>query len=595
MKDPMGCTLRRLAAMLVLLTVLTSLGAALAEATEATEAVTLSLNVDELVMAVGKKASYKLTIAPKAARRAGCTYAISDESIATVDKRGAVKGVAEGVCQLTITSAYDPSVSVTLPVTVVVPVKRIAAEISADAVHVGETAVITPAYTPENATLKRAVYSSSKESVATVDKNGVVTGVGKGQAVITVLSADGYAKTRVRLRVQQQPESVQVTASTDKMVAGKRYTLKAQVLPKNADNQKVTWLSSDESIAAVNARGQVSALAPGQVTLMAVCADDPSVTGSVTVAVVRLATSVAFEQKSYDVVINQTAQTALTVGPEDATDKSVTYKSNKPKVVSVDETGLLTALAPGKATITATTADGSRRQTRTTAQVIVPVTGVSFGNNDIRVAAGGYETFTAIIRPKEATNKHMTWTSSDESVATVSGNTNRVRVSGKRWGRCQITGVTEDGGYTCSVFVDVGSLRRAVVVYDVHIENGLPYVVLVNHSNMNMTRVNIVLTGTDEFAAPVSLSSQGTTLYGVYDQALAPGEKTRRDTLSLPHSVRCDDMESLSVAVTGWETDTGYYGKDGLMYYTYEIPKASQIWSDYVSDKFLSHQNAVPR
>ena len=128
-------------ALMVLLTGLAALGTALAEETEA---VVVTASVEELVVAVGKKADYKLSIEPKAARRAGYDFSISDPSVATVDKRGAVKGVAEGACQLTIASKYDPSVTLVLPVTVVVPVKRISATLSADAVHVGETTPIAP-------------------------------------------------------------------------------------------------------------------------------------------------------------------------------------------------------------------------------------------------------------------------------------------------------------------------------------------------------------------------------------------------------------------------------------------------------------------
>lgn len=85
-------------------------------------------------------------------------------------------------------------------------------------------------------------------------------------------------------------------------------------------------------------------------------------TGSIEVQVVRLAKSVAFAQKEYGVILGQTAQLSVTVSPEDTTDKSVSYQSNNPKKVSVDENGVVTALAAGKGHLTATTTDGSRRQ-----------------------------------------------------------------------------------------------------------------------------------------------------------------------------------------------------------------------------------------
>ena len=278
-------------------------------------------------------------------------------------------------------------------------------------------------------------------------------------------------------------------------------------------------------------------------------------------------------------ILGQTVQLAVAVSPEDTTDKSVTYKSNNPKKVSVDENGVVTALAAGKATITATTADGSRRQATTVVKVIVPVTGVRFDTPDARVGVDYYRTLNAVLEPKDATNHNMTWTSSDESIATVTGTTNKPRVVGKRWGRCVITGVTEDGGYTCSVNINVGSLRHAARLVKLELRKHQPYLRLKNVSNLNLTGITFAMKGTDEHDQPIVMSFRtGDTLYAEYLSELAPDEYTYSDGFTLYQPADFTHLENLSVAITGWTTDTGYYGSDGQLYYTYNVPQDQWDW-----------------
>lgn len=546
----------------------------------------------EIVVGVGKRANVSVAVTPAKARQKGLTYAISDETVATVKTNGAVTGVAIGACELTITSRYDPSVSITLPVTVVVPVKKITAAVEQNKLYVGSTLAITAAFEPEDATLKKAVYTSAKETVATVDENGVITGVGRGSTQITVQSVDGNAKAKINVQVLQQPQSIALSASANTVVVGRSLAVRSTVLPQNADNKRLTWSSSDESVMTVGSSGRVAAKAPGTAIITATSVENPSLTGSLTLTAVRLAKSVAFDQKTYGVKLTESAQLSVTVSPEDTSNKAVTYRSNRPKIVSVDENGVVTALAPGKATITAKTADGSRREATTVVEVIVPVTGVHFDQHDIRVGANYHGTFTATLEPKEATNKNMTWVISDESVATVSGTTNRVRISGRRWGRCQLTGTTEDGGYTCSVYVDIGSLSRAVTVESVKIQDGRARLVFKNNSDMNITHVDFRLTGTDEYGNPIVMNGRDSAVaYGKYEHPLAPGEKTRHGEFTFHNSTNWN-MQSLSVAITGWSTDTGYYGHDGALYYTYNLSSNNYAWHTYTTDLYDSTPKA---
>ena len=550
------------------------------------EPVVITTSVDTLTVAVGRIADYELSISPRSARK-GYTFTISDETIAEVLRDGRVKGLRQGTCTLTIGSKADPTVTKVLDVIVVQPAKSIKAQLDQETISVGQTAQITAELRPDDATLRGAAYESRRPEVATVDENGVVTGVSRGSATIRVRSEDGYAQTSVTVQVRQPAEAIELELPKSTLPEGKTATVKATVLPKDTNNKKLTWTSSDERIATVNREGRVKGVQPGTVTITAASAEVPEVTGSIDVQVVRLARSAAFAQKEYDVILGQTAQLAVAVSPEDTTDKSVTYKSNNPKKVSVDENGVVTALAAGKATITATTADGSRRQATTVVKVIVPVTGVRFDTPDARVGVDYYRTLNAVLEPKDATNHNMTWTSSDESIATVTGTTNKPRVVGKRWGRCVITGVTEDGGYTCSVNINVGSLRHAARLVKLELRKHQPYLRLKNVSNLNLTGITFAMKGTDEHDQPIVMSFRtGDTLYAEYLSELAPDEYTYSEGFTLYQPADFTHLENLSVAITGWTTDTGYYGSDGQLYYTYNVPQDQWDWISVQTDLY---------
>jgi len=548
----------------------------------------------KLIVAAGKTSKISLTVTPYAYRKAGVYYESSDESIATVNRSGQVKGVALGECVITITSKKDENLVCTLPVQVVTPVKKITAEAAQSTIHIGESTAITCSYLPEDATIQDVTFESSKENVAVVNAQGVVTGIARGQATITAYSADGYAKTSLRINVHQQPEEITLAKEEVDLVVGKSTTLKATVLPKTTNDKSVTWSSSDESLATVSQKGVVKALAPGDVTITAACTDEPSVTASCVVHCQRRADSVSFDEKEYEVIIGQTLQLSPTVLPEDTTDKSVTYAPKNKKIVSVDETGLLTALKGGETSVTVTTADGSKRKTTITVRVIVPVTGVGFEHDAFRVGAGSYTYVSAVFEPSDASNQNATWVSSDDSIASIRGSGKKVRVNGNRWGRCTLTCTTEEGGYSASIDVNVGSLSRAVTVDDISIRDGKPYITLYNRSNMYITCVTYDITGTDAYGNPISLSSRDdTTLHGSYNLTLAPGQYTEHGRFDFHHYISHEDLEQVSIAVTGWETDTGYYDNHGNLCYSYKLSSGSQVWETYETDFYVEMQREL--
>lgn len=153
-----------------------------------------------------------------------------------------------------------------------------------------------------------------------------------------------------------------------------------------------------------------------------------------------------------EMAVNQTTAISAAVTPSNATCQSLSWTTSNSDVATVDQNGNVTAVSNGTAVITAATVDGSYKSQTT---VVIPqaVTGVSLNKTETTISViGSGDVLVATVLPENATNKNVTWSSSNPSVATVdqSGNVTPVSV-----GNTIITVETEDGGYiaTCNVYV----------------------------------------------------------------------------------------------------------------------------------------------
>lgn len=162
-------------------------------------------------------------------------------------------------------------------------------------------------------------------------------------------------------------------------------------------------------------------------------------------------TGVTLDKTELSLPVGETGTLTATVQPDTATDKTVTWASDDQTVATVDQSGTVTAVAPGTATVTATTADGGHTA-RCVVTVTRPVTGVTLDKTELSLFTGNTETLTAAVQPADATNRDVTWSSSDDTVATVDKNG---IVSAVGAGEATITVTTAEGGYTAACLVQV--------------------------------------------------------------------------------------------------------------------------------------------
>ena len=152
-------------------------------------------------------------------------------------------------------------------------------------------------------------------------------------------------------------------------------------------------------------------------------------------------TSVKLEKAAYAVNKGSSIKINCAVSPSNATNKNVTWKSSNVSVATVDAKGIVKGIKPGKATITATAKDGSKKSSSCTVTVAQPVTAISVTGNTSLIL-GSSTQLKVTVSPTSATNKNVTWTSSNAKIATVNDSG---RVFAVSEGSVTITAKAKDG------------------------------------------------------------------------------------------------------------------------------------------------------
>ena len=366
-----------------------------------------------------------------------------------------------GIKDVEITSdygnPYDDAKALTASATLTisaapVAVTGVSLSKSETALTVGASETLTATVSPENANNKNVSWKSDDTAVATVDQNGKVTAVGAGTATITATTEDGKYTATCTVKVSPAPVAANgVTLTPDKTTlnVGEKQTLTATVLPADATNKNVTWVSSDTSVATVE-NGVVTAVGKGTATITVTTADG-GYTATCEVTVKIPVSAVTLNETSTALVVGNTKQLTATVAPANADDSTVTWKSGNTNVATVDQTGKVTAVGVGTTTITATAGGKSATCTVTVTAKPVPIEAIAL--RDAAVSVGRTIQLEPVFTPADTTQRDVFWTSSDRTIATVDANG---RVRGLAEGKVTITVTSaEDASITASCTVTV--------------------------------------------------------------------------------------------------------------------------------------------
>ena len=379
----------------------------------------VKLNQTSLALETGNTANLIATVEPAGAV-GSVSWSSSNDAIASVAD-GVVTAKSAGSATIT---AKISTFSATCTVTVSDPYVKVASvELDKTSLELveGDAAQLTATVKPDNATDKTVTWKSSDTKVATVSASGEVVAVAEGKATITAAAGDASASCEVAVAKKViAVESISLNETALELTEGETATLTATVLPENATDKTVTWTSDTPAVATV-ADGVVTAVAEGTAKITAK-AGDASVLCTVTVKKKVIAVeSVTLDPTSLELTVGGTAALTATVLPENATDKTVTWSCDNTAVATVAD-GVVTAVAEGTAKVTAHAGDASAVCTVTVKADVVKVTEITISEADFSLAVGETKTLTATVKPENASDKTVTWTSDQPGIASVNSN-----------------------------------------------------------------------------------------------------------------------------------------------------------------------------
>ena len=283
-------------------------------------------------------------------------FSSSNEDVVTIDPiTGKAKSVAEGeatIKAVSLVSGRSDSCTVKVQAGYVSPAESVKLSEKELTINVGEQASLTATVLPEDA-VQSVEWSSSDDKIATV-AGGVVTGKQDGTVTIKAKAENGVSAT-CKVKVKVPVASVTLNKTELFLEVGGSESLKAEVLPKEATDKKITWTTSDENIATVSSSGNVKGVKVGSATITAT-ADGKCVTCTVKVGAVAESVVISAPQKK--VAVGGTVTLTASVTPSDA-NQAIEWKSSDEKIATVVN-GVVTGVKIGVCNITAKASGSSK-------------------------------------------------------------------------------------------------------------------------------------------------------------------------------------------------------------------------------------------
>lgn len=334
-----------------------------------------SLRLSETSIALDPGEGRTLTATVSPADLAGeAVWNTSDSSVAEVTESmqdgktaAVITAKAPGTAVITLTAGGN-TVSCEVTVNKILP-REIALNTAEYTMPVGGSYALSATFLPANTTEKNIEWVSSNTEVVSVNDEGQITGLKPGVAAVTAVTVNGRTASCVVTVKADAPQEKPITgialsAAEMTLRVQESGQLNAKVLPEDStQNVTLVYLSSDDQVASVDAKGLISAKAEGTAVITVISLVNGSVTAQCRVTVLPVTAVVPASFLSLEAAmtldIGGKATRKATVLPENTTYKTVTYTSSDPKVAEVNQNGTVTAKKAGAARITASCGNAS--------------------------------------------------------------------------------------------------------------------------------------------------------------------------------------------------------------------------------------------
>lgn len=414
----------------------------------------IELDKSELSLKKGESASLNATIFPENASDKSLKWGSSDVSVATVDAYGNVKAEGNGEATVFVSSS-DGGFTAYCNVKVGTPVTGISLDPREFTLEtIGSSFTVKPVISPEDASDLGVVWESADTKVVSVASDGTVTAIGPGTTTVKATTNDGSFTSNCVVSVKSPAQHVSLDKTSLKLLEGESGKLTATVYPLNSTQKTLTWVSDHPDVASVDNEGNVTARKAGTATITVKVAE--KVTAVCKVTVISRVTGISLSETTVELKPGETHQLKATVLPQNASNAEVTWYSDKESVAKVSQSGLVSAVSTGEATIHVVTSDGGKMAT-CLVKVGTPVKGITLSVSSKTLYVGDPSLdISATLTPANATDKSLEWSSSDPEVASIApGAALRAVIKPLKPGKTTITATTKDGGFTASCEVTV--------------------------------------------------------------------------------------------------------------------------------------------
>lgn len=424
------------------------------------------LNKNQVTILAGETNVLAAIIGPNDATTTKVEWSSNNTEVVRVTEDGLLIGLKQGSAIVTAilrdeAGIHTATCKVSVPESLVVGVLGVSLNKTALTLEKGTRETLTATIMPSDATNTSVVWTSSNKSVAIVNANGRITALSPGTSTITVTTVSGGETATCQVTVTEvatvRVTGIQLNKTATTLNINDTDQLNATVLPNNSNNKKVNWKSDNLNIVEVSSNGRLVAISPGTATITATT-EDGGYKATCTVTVARptvKVTGITINKTAVTLEKDEATQLIAGTQPANADNINITWTSDDEKVAKVDNSGLVTAVGYGTATITAKTEDGGYTKT---CVVYVPekiaVTGIEISAESLDIYKDRTEKLTVNVLPKNADNTNITYEIQDETIATLSGS----GVKGLKKGTTTITFKTEDGNFTKTCTITVKEL-----------------------------------------------------------------------------------------------------------------------------------------
>ena len=422
----------------------------------------IRLSATDLYWATGRSGALTaIVILPNNATDKSVVWSSSNKNVATVDSSGVVRSIGIGTAVITCTANDIGGAFATCNITVGKLVTAIQLSDSILNWAAGKSGTLTVTFTPGDAIDKRLSWSSSNTGVATVDSSGKVTAKSLGTAVITCLANGGNGVTATcNITVGKPAVSINLSADNLRLLTGTSSVLTASFLPVDAIDKTVSWSSSNNSVAAVDSNGKVTAAGIGTAVITCSALDGSGVKATCNVTVGSLAASIHLSESNLNWIVGRSGALTAVVSPDETLNKAVSWSSGDNNVATVDDNGQVLATGIGTTVITCTAQDGSGVTAACNITVGKSVTSIKLDAYNLSWAVGRSGKLTATVLPGDAIDKTISWSSSNTDVATVDS---KGAIKSVGIGTAIITCTAMDGsGVSAACGIAVGKLVTAI-------------------------------------------------------------------------------------------------------------------------------------